>query len=684
MVKICLNMIVKNESRIIHRCFNTLLPIIDFIVVTDTGSTDNTIQLMEEYIQSHSELKGKVYQTPFKNFGFNRSNSIDNAKEYLESIGEDLSEVYLLFVDADMKLVITPQFKKEDLTKLQVGQLIQKNDKVKYYNTRICRCDVPIKCVGVTHEYYSVPNEYKNTKVDTIFIDDIGDGGAKHDKFSRDIRLLEEGLKEEPHSDRYHFYLAQSYHCVGQQEKAIEYYEKRIALGGWREEIYHSHYTIGNIYKDSLKDWKRALHHYLLSFDKSGGVRGEGLMKVVEYYKDKKEYHTAMIFLEKLFKLKYPKDDVLFIDYHVYSYKPLYEFSIIAYYINRKHDGLMASTYLTMDKSVEVPHHIKDNIRKNTIFYIDKLPLTYNKRIENVLLSQYYNPSSSSFTIKDNENKLYEGIFRTVNYTITDKGHYVYPPHMNYIHTENYWVEMVENKFLKQTKIQIAENCEKEYYHEYYAIQGLEDGRHVWYKDEVYISFTSFEYGKEAKASLVLAHMNKETCEIDKVVHLKYETERIQKNWVPFVYQEKLCFVYSYAPFIILEVDPQTGECKEFIRKESSIYDLSELRGSAPPIWLEDEQKYLIMTHEVIFADTRKYVHRFLLFNKEFDLLDISEVFYFQHLFIEFSLSIMYDESTKELILPYSYKDGEAFLSKMSYNKIPWLPKDFKRYFELM
>jgi hypothetical protein len=684
MVKICLNMIVKNESRIIHRCFNTLLSIIDYIVVTDTGSTDNTIQLMEEYIQNHPTLQGKIYEKPFKNFGFSRTNSIENAKEYLQSIGEDLSQVYLLFVDADMKLVISPDFKKEDLAKIQVGQIIQKNDKVKYYNTRICRADVPIKCVGVTHEYYSVPNEYRNTKVDTIFIDDIGDGGAKADKFSRDIRLLEEGLREEPHSDRYHFYLAQSYHCIGQQEKAIEFYEKRIALGGWREEIYHSHYTIGNIYKDSLKDWKKAAHHYLLSFEKSGGVRGEGLMKMVEYYKDKKEYHLAMIFLEKLFKLSYPKDDVLFIDYHVYSYKPLYEFSIIAYYINRKHDGLMASTYLCMDKSVEVPHHIKDNIRKNTIFYIEKLPTTYIKRIENVLLSQYYNPSSSSFTIKDMDKKLYEGIFRTVNYTITDKGHYVYPPHMNYIHTENYWVEMKEHKFTRQIKIQIAENCEKEYYHEYYAIQGLEDGRHVWYKDEVYISFTSFEYGKEAKASLVLAHMNKETCEIDKVVHLKYETERIQKNWVPFVYQDKLCFVYSYAPFIILEVNPQTGECTEILRKENTNYDLSELRGSAPPIWLKDEEKYLIMTHEVIFADTRKYVHRFLLFDKEFNLLDLSEVFYFHHLFIEFSLSIMYDENTKDIIIPYSYKDGESFLCQIPFNKIPWLPKDFKRYFELM
>ena len=43
---------------------------------------------------------------------------------------------------------------------------------------------------------------------DSIWIDDIGDGGSKGDKFERDIRLLKQGLEEEPNNGRYYFYLA--------------------------------------------------------------------------------------------------------------------------------------------------------------------------------------------------------------------------------------------------------------------------------------------------------------------------------------------------------------------------------------------------------------------------------------------------------------------------------------------
>ena len=39
---ICLNMIVRNEAPVIRRCLVSLLPIIDYWVVVDTGSTDGT------------------------------------------------------------------------------------------------------------------------------------------------------------------------------------------------------------------------------------------------------------------------------------------------------------------------------------------------------------------------------------------------------------------------------------------------------------------------------------------------------------------------------------------------------------------------------------------------------------------------------------------------------------------
>ena len=46
---ICLNMIVKNESAIIRRLFDSVLPIIDTYCICDTGSTDNTKEIIDEY-----------------------------------------------------------------------------------------------------------------------------------------------------------------------------------------------------------------------------------------------------------------------------------------------------------------------------------------------------------------------------------------------------------------------------------------------------------------------------------------------------------------------------------------------------------------------------------------------------------------------------------------------------------
>ena len=43
---ICLNMICKNESKIITRLFDSVIPIIDCYCICDTGSSDNTKQIV--------------------------------------------------------------------------------------------------------------------------------------------------------------------------------------------------------------------------------------------------------------------------------------------------------------------------------------------------------------------------------------------------------------------------------------------------------------------------------------------------------------------------------------------------------------------------------------------------------------------------------------------------------------
>ena len=66
--KICLNMIVKNESKIIERLLASVLGFIDEIFIVDTGSSDNTIEIITEFMKNNN-IAGQVLQHHFVNFG---------------------------------------------------------------------------------------------------------------------------------------------------------------------------------------------------------------------------------------------------------------------------------------------------------------------------------------------------------------------------------------------------------------------------------------------------------------------------------------------------------------------------------------------------------------------------------------------------------------------------------------
>ena len=254
---LCLNMIVKNESRIITRLLDSVISIIDCYCICDTGSTDNTIQIIQDYFREKGK-PGKIIQEPFKNFCHNRNFALQAC------IG--LSH-YVLLLDADMTLEIN-HFDKMNLKLGDCFNIHQGTDSFFYQNLRIIKNNGLYKYVGVTHEYIDIPkNDTKlSLSKNDIFIRDIGDGGSKSNKFERDIKLLLDGIKDEPNNVRYYFYLANSYHDSGKYEEAIPIYIKRIEFGGWQEEVWYSYYRIGTCYY-KLNKFSDALYYWLEGYD---------------------------------------------------------------------------------------------------------------------------------------------------------------------------------------------------------------------------------------------------------------------------------------------------------------------------------------------------------------------------------------------------------------------------------
>ena len=105
--------IIKNEEKIIERFLTNILCYVDAICITDTGSTDNTINLIKNFYKTIS-IPANLYQDEWVNFGHNRTNSYKNAIKFCKELNWNLDKTFALLLDADMKLVII-NFNKNEL-----------------------------------------------------------------------------------------------------------------------------------------------------------------------------------------------------------------------------------------------------------------------------------------------------------------------------------------------------------------------------------------------------------------------------------------------------------------------------------------------------------------------------------------------------------------------------------------
>jgi glycosyltransferase involved in cell wall biosynthesis len=311
---ICVCMIVKNESAVIERCLASVRGLVDYWVISDTGSTDGTQDLIREAMDG---IPGELHEDPWENFGHNRSLNLQHARGKAD---------YLLLIDADM--VLRQEGELPELT--ADSYLIRHSGDLEYRNKRLVRGNIHWRYVGSTHEYLTTNHPDREVHLDELIVDHFADGGSRADKFERDARLLAADLVKDPNNTRTVFYLAQTRKDLGEWDAAIALYKRRSEMGGWAEEVYYSLLQTGVLTAEK-GDWPAAMDAFVQAWEYRP-QRLEALYELTSRLRLREQFQAAYALASAGIGEAQP-DDILFVRPWVYRWGLLFELSISAYWV---------------------------------------------------------------------------------------------------------------------------------------------------------------------------------------------------------------------------------------------------------------------------------------------------------------------------------------------------------------
>lgn len=369
--KICLTMIVRNESRVIERCLKSMIPHIDSWAITDTGSDDDTIEIIERVLEG---IPGKVYREPWVNFGVNRSIAFENSKAHGE---------YAFIIDADDVLMPDADFEWPETMGRSHYEMIVRSSGDHFHQARLLKTSLGWEWKGAVHEYPSLDESKADIPASTIMgleVNSLPDGNRRMqdpvEKYRKDAALLEAELEENPGDTRALFYLAQSYRDCGDTEKAIEIYRKRALAGGWPEEAWYSQYQVGVLIERLSKEngtkdsWKKSTPEFLEAY-RMRPSRIEPLVALSRNLRMRDEYKLAYIFISQVAYTPMPNDR-LFIDSASYKWFALDEYAVCCYWLGMHKEALEANYKLLEVAPIREVPRIRENIRMSRASIAEK------------------------------------------------------------------------------------------------------------------------------------------------------------------------------------------------------------------------------------------------------------------------------------------------------------------------
>lgn len=665
---VLLVLMVKNEAKLLPRCLQAAAPFVDASFVFDTGSSDNTVAL--------AQAAGcGTAQEPWLDFGRSRTASLKAARAHVvRTLGWRLTDCYALVLDADMVLRGDPvAFSQYISQAFRAGasgiEVTQHLGPLVYQNTRLMRLVDAWWCNGATHEFWTGGRADRVARLDArlLWIQDLGDGGCKQDKFERDERLLSAALQDDPSDVRSLFYLAQTCKDAGKHEEAIRLYRQRIDAGGWLEEVWYSHYMITQSLLQ-LRDFRGAAREVKTAASvckdrvepamclaaalraegsriwaaQRAAVQAEGAPDDAPRLAAPDEsvalFKKAWRYLELCAGLPLPASDRLFVEPEAYGARQHLERSHLAYFC-AQHDpaqGLVAALSCTGAGEYEA--------MLNAICYAQPLLGARWKRLHFPVPAGF---NSSSTAISGDLLCV-----RCVNYTILPDGGYIMPG--GRVATRNFlatWKGFEEVEYLASDMTELvpapshARRPDE-------TILGLEDVR-LFGAAHFTATTREFSYGPFNRIAWGTFCLSSAGAIADfKILRPPQETS-CEKNWTPL---DANNFIYRWSP---LEIYRVVGAEVELVSTQATPAWFRHVRGSTPLVEVADG-RLLGLVHVVSPHSPRVYLHCFVWFSQDWKLLSYTLPFVLRLRGIEYTVGLTLRED--QAIIFASCLDQETWM----------------------
>jgi hypothetical protein len=221
LIHLCI--MVKNGGAQFENMLQQNMPIIDKWTILDTGSSDNTPDIIRRTLVG--KKNGELYEEPFINFRDSRNRLLDLAGTSCKYIIM-LDDTYV--VEGDLRGFLTET--RGDQLSDSYTLYIKSEDTI-YGSNRIIKSETGLRYIHTIHEVISDKNNINIVVPKEIVV--IHDGRFDYmekrtnERKPLDLQLLFEEVANNPHDPRAYYYLAQTYNCLNDHENTLKYFLKR-------------------------------------------------------------------------------------------------------------------------------------------------------------------------------------------------------------------------------------------------------------------------------------------------------------------------------------------------------------------------------------------------------------------------------------------------------------------------